>query len=222
MHVVGAGLAGLAASVTLAGEGRRVVLYEAGAHAGGRCRSFYRFRARRPHRQRQPPAALRQSGGALLYRADRRTRHVRAAGRGGDPVCRSRRRRALGGAAVARRACRGGFFAPRGGCRERGCATISRRCSLRRAGPGDTVAAMLDRDAELFRRLWEPLAVAALNTSAEQASAALFSASSPRRSDAARPRAGRCWRAMDYRKVSSIPRWIICLATAARFASAAG
>ena len=47
-------------------------------------------------------------------------------------------------------------------------------------------------------------------------------ASSPRRSDAARPRAGRCWRAMDYRKVSSIPRWITCLATAARSASAAG
>ena len=40
MHVVGAGLAGLAAAVALAGDGRRVVLYEAAAHAGGRCRSF--------------------------------------------------------------------------------------------------------------------------------------------------------------------------------------
>ena len=39
MHVVGAGLAGLAAAVRLAGKGRNVRLYEAGRHAGGRCRS---------------------------------------------------------------------------------------------------------------------------------------------------------------------------------------
>src|SRR4051795_13077905 len=41
VHVVGAGLAGLAASVMLAGAGRRVVLHESGTHAGGRCRSFF-------------------------------------------------------------------------------------------------------------------------------------------------------------------------------------
>ena len=40
VHVVGAGLAGLAAAVELAAEGRPVALYEAAAHAGGRCRSF--------------------------------------------------------------------------------------------------------------------------------------------------------------------------------------
>src|SRR6516162_3081037 len=40
VHVVGAGLAGLAAAVRLAAEGRGVRLYEAGRHAGGRCRSY--------------------------------------------------------------------------------------------------------------------------------------------------------------------------------------
>ena len=40
-HVVGAGLAGLAAAVVLAGAGRRVRLYEASGHAGGRCRSYF-------------------------------------------------------------------------------------------------------------------------------------------------------------------------------------
>src|SRR5271165_3823696 len=40
VHIVGAGLAGLAAAVELAAEGRRVQLYEAGRHAGGRCRSY--------------------------------------------------------------------------------------------------------------------------------------------------------------------------------------
>lgn len=41
VHVVGAGLAGLAASVSLIGRGKRVRLYEAGVQAGGRCRSYF-------------------------------------------------------------------------------------------------------------------------------------------------------------------------------------
>jgi squalene-associated FAD-dependent desaturase len=41
VHVVGAGLAGLSAAVTLAGQGVRVVLSEAARQAGGRCRSYY-------------------------------------------------------------------------------------------------------------------------------------------------------------------------------------
>jgi squalene-associated FAD-dependent desaturase len=41
VHVVGAGLAGLAAAVRLTRRGRRVVLHEAANQAGGRCRSFF-------------------------------------------------------------------------------------------------------------------------------------------------------------------------------------
>lgn len=41
IHVVGAGLAGLSAAVTLAGQGQRVVLSEAARQAGGRCRSYH-------------------------------------------------------------------------------------------------------------------------------------------------------------------------------------
>lgn len=41
VHIVGAGLAGLAAATALAGEGRRVVVYEAARMAGGRCRSYF-------------------------------------------------------------------------------------------------------------------------------------------------------------------------------------
>ncbi|MCE2510490.1 MAG: hydroxysqualene dehydroxylase HpnE [Alphaproteobacteria bacterium] len=40
VHIVGAGLAGLAAAVRLAGAGRQIALYEAANHAGGRCRSY--------------------------------------------------------------------------------------------------------------------------------------------------------------------------------------
>ncbi len=41
VHIIGAGLAGLSSAVRLAGRGRAVALYEAAPHAGGRCRSYY-------------------------------------------------------------------------------------------------------------------------------------------------------------------------------------
>lgn len=40
VHVVGAGLAGLAAALSLSAAGRAVTLHEAAGHAGGRCRSY--------------------------------------------------------------------------------------------------------------------------------------------------------------------------------------
>lgn len=40
VHVIGGGLAGLSAAARLAQAGKRVVLHEAGAQAGGRCRSY--------------------------------------------------------------------------------------------------------------------------------------------------------------------------------------
>jgi len=41
VHIVGAGIAGLAAAVQLARRGRDVVLHEAASEAGGRCRSYH-------------------------------------------------------------------------------------------------------------------------------------------------------------------------------------
>nr|WKF59777.1 Hydroxysqualene dehydroxylase [Paraburkholderia busanensis] len=41
IHVVGAGLAGLAAAVQLQRRGAQVVLHDAAGYAGGRCRSYY-------------------------------------------------------------------------------------------------------------------------------------------------------------------------------------
>src|SRR5436190_18159989 len=41
VHIIGAGLAGLSAAVRLASSDRRVVVHEATAFAGGRCRSYH-------------------------------------------------------------------------------------------------------------------------------------------------------------------------------------
>jgi hydroxysqualene dehydroxylase len=41
VHIIGAGLAGLSAAVSLTGEDRKIVLHELARHAGGRCRSYF-------------------------------------------------------------------------------------------------------------------------------------------------------------------------------------
>ena len=41
VHVIGAGLSGLSAAITLAGRGARVQVHEGAAQAGGRCRSYH-------------------------------------------------------------------------------------------------------------------------------------------------------------------------------------
>ena len=41
IHIIGAGLAGLACAVALAKRGRRAIVHEAAGQAGGRCRSFH-------------------------------------------------------------------------------------------------------------------------------------------------------------------------------------
>jgi len=172
-HVVGAGLAGLAAAVELAAAGRRVRLYEAGRHAGGRCRSYLdaelgcRIDNGNHLLLAGNSAALRYLGriGAIdtLYGpqeavfpfVDLRTgeRWTLRPNRGTLPwwILSARRR-----------------------VPESRATDYLDALALRLANRSATVAEVLDQNRSLFRRLWEPVAVAALNTAVEGAAARLY------------------------------------------------
>ncbi len=173
VHVVGAGLAGLAAAVELAAEGWRVRLYEATAQAGGRCRSYF---------DAELGCRIDNGNHLLLAGNHRALAYLARTGALGT----------IGGPQEAAYA----FFDAASGLRwnlrpNRGAvpwwiledarrvpgsraADYLEALSLRCARPSATVAEALGRDRRLFRPLWEPLAVAALNTGVERASARLF------------------------------------------------
>ncbi len=173
VHVVGAGLAGLAAAVELAAEGWRVRLYEASAQAGGRCRSYF-----------DAELGCRIDNGNHLLLAGNRCALTYLARTGGLGTIEGPQHAAFAffDAASGRR----WNLRPNRGVVPWWILQRARRVpdtragdylkvlALRCAGPSATVAEALDREGRLFRSLWEPLAVAALNTGVELGSARLF------------------------------------------------
>ncbi|MBV8504967.1 MAG: FAD-dependent oxidoreductase [Alphaproteobacteria bacterium] len=173
VHVVGAGLAGLAAAVALAETGRSVILYEAAPHAGGRCRSYF-----------DAELGCRIDNGNHLLLAGNQAAN--------DYLDRIGARGSLEGPSEAIfpfvDAVTGEHWTvqPNKGALPWWVLSSKRRVphtrardylaalALRRADPSAPIAAVLDPRQSSFRRLWEPLAVAALNTGAEQGSATLF------------------------------------------------
>jgi len=173
VHVIGAGLAGLAAAVRLTAEGRSVRLYEASRYAGGRCRSYLdaelgcridngnhllltgNHRALRYLEQVGALDTLQGPPDAVFPFIDAETgrRWILRPNRGAVPWWISSSKRRVPGT------------------RATDYLTI---LALRRADPAATVVEALDRKERVFRCLWGPLAVAALNTSADQASARLY------------------------------------------------
>ena len=172
-HIIGAGLAGLSAALTLAAAGRTASLYEAGPAAGGRCRSYF---------DRELGCRI-DNGNHLVLSGNRAVMaYLDTIGE----------RHLMGGPGVA-------LFpfidvstgerwtvAPDPGPIPWWVFRRARRVPgtdlgeylqllhLRRAGADETVAHALDAKSALYHKLLEPLAVAALNTPPDAALARLL------------------------------------------------
>ena len=173
VHIVGAGLAGLSAAVSLAREGRAVIVHEAAARAGGRCRSHVDARLGR----------VVDNGNHLVLSGNRSTARYLEETEASD---------ALVGPATARfpfldlrtgrrwtvrpNAGRVPWWILHAGRRVPGTSAREYLSAFRlaRVGPDRTVADCVGDCGVLFERFWEPLAVAVLNTPAAAGAAALL------------------------------------------------
>lgn len=173
MHVVGAGLAGLAAAVRLAHKGHQVHLYESTGHAGGRCRSYH-----------DETLGCRIDNGNHLLLSGNYTVQ--------DYLTQIGSRSTLVAAAQAEfpfldlRTGETWSVTPDKGRIPWFLLSSARRVpgtklgeylrglSLAYCSADTTVRQALDKGGRLFDRFWEPLAVSVLNTEADTASARLL------------------------------------------------
>ncbi len=174
VHIIGAGLAGLSAAVTLAAAGRQVALYEAGPAAGGRCRSYF-DRGLGVRIDNGNHLILSGNSATLAYLAQTGAADSLA---GPDaplfPFC-----DLASGARWLLRPSAGKLpwwlFQPRRRVPGTRAADYLKLLALRFARPGATVADVLGGGV-LYRRLLEPLAIAALNTPPSEGLASLMNA----------------------------------------------
>jgi squalene-associated FAD-dependent desaturase len=171
VHIVGAGMAGLAAAVRLARAGRPVVLYESSGHAGGRCRSFHD----------SVLDCTIDNGNHLLLSGNRSALSFlneigardslsgpdKAAFPFFDVASGERWTVRLNTGPIP-------WWVFRPSCRPpgTGAADFLSILKLARAAPGATVGALFGGSGAFFNRFLEPLAIAALNTPLERAAAA--------------------------------------------------
>lgn len=173
VHIVGAGVAGLSCAVQLAASGRPVTLYEAAGQAGGRCRSWH---DRILDRTIDNGNHLLLSGNSAALDYLRRT-GAEDAMAGPTEAVLPFHDLATGEAWALRP--NGGrlawwLFAPSRRVPGAGAIAHLRGLAALAGAPAEaTVADALGRNA-LYRRLWEPLAVAVMNTPAADASARLL------------------------------------------------
>ena len=158
--------------MTLAKAGRAAVLYESAAHAGGRCRSYFDAQL-----QRQI-----DNGNHLILSGNRSTRAYLAAIGAGERLVEQPARFAFVDLATDQRwtvAMSGGAIpwwiaAPGRRIPDTGIADYLAGIRLALAGADKTVAEALPGRGPLWTRFWEPLTLAAINTTPERASAALL------------------------------------------------
>ncbi len=175
VHVVGAGLAGLAAALKLDATRRRIVIHEASRHAGGRCRSYHDSAL----------GLVIDNGNHLVLSGNEAVRdYVETIG-AGDRL-KPTRDAAFDFADLATGAR--WQVIPNAGALPWWIFSARRRVpgtrwsdylglgKLLRAGPRDRIQDVMRCEGTLWDRLWHPLLVAALNTDPKTSSAALAGA----------------------------------------------
>ena len=175
IHVIGAGLAGLAAALRLQADGARIVIHEATDHAGGRCRSYY-----------EPALETRiDNGNHLLLSGNHAALdYLRRIGAQDRLIGPARAEFDFADLATGQR----WRLRPNDGRLPWWVLLPSRRvpgsrasdylsiARLLRARPDATIGETIDCHGALYRRLWHPILLAALNTEPERASAAMAAA----------------------------------------------
>ncbi len=173
VHVIGAGLAGLSTAVNLVSAGLNVNLHEGAGHAGGRCRSYH------------DPALGRSidNGNHLLLGGNRAAlEYLKNIGAEDslkgpekaefnflDLKTAERWTVALDAGSFLRAVFSKARRVPGSGSLD-----YLKALRLVRAGENATVAQCLGPEGALFQRFWEPMAVAILNTAAEEGAASLM------------------------------------------------
>ena len=173
IHIVGAGVAGLSAAVSLAHAGRQIFLYESSTHAGGRCRSYHDTTLNR----------IIDNGNHLLLSGNKAVMdYLQIIGAENSLVGPREPAFHFFDVITSDRWC----VRPNLGCfpwwifsnkhRVPGSSAIDylKAIKLAKATPETLVTDVFDPHDPLFERYWEPLAVSVLNTPANEGAAQLL------------------------------------------------
>ena len=170
VHIIGAGLAGLAAASRLSRAGKTVILYEAAQQAGGRCRSY----------DDSDLGCRLDNGNHLMVTGNLAAMaYITEIGAASTVVTQDMAVYPFidlrTGERWTVRPTEGRFpwwiFFPHRRVAGTRLRDYLAALKMQRAGPNGTVAQCFDTNAVLYRRLWSPLAIAVLNTEPVNASA---------------------------------------------------
>ncbi len=172
VHVVGAGLAGLAAALALDPARHDIVLHEAARHAGGRCRSYFDAALGQVidngnHLVLSGNTAVREHL-SLVGATDKMAGPAEAVFDFADLKSGMRWRLRPNDGPLPWWIFMSGRRVPGTGWRD-----YLGLAKLLRASPGQTIGDVMACHGPLYERLWHPLLVAALNTDPKSSSAVL-------------------------------------------------